>query len=48
MLQHHLSDNKDTFVAFRDMAKAFDSVNRYLLFHKLLSYNIDGKMYFAI
>ena len=30
------------------MAKAFDSVNRDLLFHKLLSYIIDGKMYFAI
>ena len=48
MLQHQLSDNKDTFVALTDMTKAFDSVNRDLLFHKLLLYNIDGKMYFAI
>ena len=48
MLQHRLSDNKDTFIAFIDMAKAFDSVNRDLLFHNLLLYNIDGKMYFAI
>ena len=33
---------------FIHMTKAFDSVNRDFLFHKLLLYNIDGKMYFVI
>ena len=28
VLQHWLSENKDTFVPFIDMTKAFDSVNR--------------------
>ena len=48
MLQHWLCDNKDTFVAFIDMAKAFDSGNTDLLLHNCCSYNIDGKMYFAM
>ena len=30
------------------MSKAFDSVNRKLLFYKLLNYNIEGKIYNAI
>ena len=30
------------------MTKAFDSVNRNLLFYKLLRYNIEGKIYVAI
>ena len=30
------------------MGKAFDCVNRELLLNKLLQFNIDGKIYFAI
>ena len=46
--QHRLSKNKDTYTEFIDMAKAFDCVNRELLLNKLLQFNIDGKIYFAI
>ena len=48
IIQHRLSKNKDTYAAFIDMAKAFDCVNRELLLNKLLQFNIDGKIYFAI
>ncbi len=37
-----------TFACFIDMQKAFDWVNRNMLFTKLLSYNIDGPLYYAI
>ena len=39
---------KSTFVAFVDMEKAFDWIDRELLFYKLLSYNVDGWFYLAI
>ena len=39
---------KNTFCAFIDMSKAFDRVNRNLLFHKLLKKKRNGKLYFAI
>jgi len=34
-----------TFVAFIDLEKAFDRVDRTLLLYRLLCYNIDGKIY---
>ena len=37
-----------TFVAFFDMQKAFDSIDRSLLYYRLLSYGINGKIYRAI
>ena len=36
------------FACFIDMQKAFDWVDRDLLFYKLISYNITGKIYWAI
>ncbi len=36
---------KKLYCAFVDYRKAFDSVNRIALWHKLLSYNIDGKCF---
>ena len=36
---------KSTFVAYVDMEKAFDRVDRELLFYKVLSVGIGGKMY---
>jgi len=43
-----MANNLDTYTAFIDFSKAFDSVDRDLLPFKLLRYNIDGKIYFAI
>ena len=47
-MQNRLYYGKDTFVAFIDFTKAFDSVDRNLLLFKLLDYNINGNIYFAI
>ena len=38
----------NTFVAFIDLKKAFDFVDRRLLLYKLLKIGISGKLYFAI
>ena len=46
IVKHGLRDSKYTFATCIDMA--FYSVNRELLFDKLLHYNIEGKVYFAI
>ena len=43
-----LNVSKDTFACFIDMKKAFDWVDRDLLFFKFLNYNITGKIYWAI
>ena len=48
IVQNRLYHGKDTFVAFIDFTKAFDSVDRNLLLFKLLDYNINGNIYFAI
>ena len=36
---------KSTFLAFVDFSKAYDTINRELLWRKLRSYGIDGKMF---
>ena len=48
VIQARLQERHSTFCAFIDMKKAFDFVNRELLFFKLLHNNIDGKMYKSI
>ena len=48
VIKSRLIEKKDTFVSFIDMCKAFDWVDRNLLFYKLLKYNISGKIYNAI
>jgi len=48
VLLNRREQNLETFVAFIDLQKAFDSVNRNLLMHKLLLAGLDGKIYRAI
>ena len=48
IIQNKLNTGTDLFIAFIDLKKAFDSINRDLLFLKLRSAGIDGKMYFSI
>ena len=47
--RNRLCEKKSTFVSFIDFHKAFDWVDRSLLFYKLChNYNIRGKIYWAI
>jgi len=48
IVQNRLSENLPTFTCFIDMQKAFDWVDRDLLFYKLLQNNIDGRIYNAV
>ena len=48
IVKNYISDYKHVFCAFIDFKKAFDSINRDLLFYRLLSYNIDGKIFKTI
>ena len=48
VITNRLNAGLCTYVAFVDLAKVFDSVNRELLFYKLLINGIDGKFYYAI
>ena len=48
ILENRLFNGKSTFCAFVDMKKAFDLVNRSLLFYRLLKFNINGKIFNAI
>ena len=48
IIRNRLKMKKDTFVAFIDMQKAFDWVNRDFLWYKLLVHNITGKIYWAV
>ena len=42
------AQNQNVFAAFIDMSKAFDCINRNLLYFKLLKNNIGGKILYAI
>ena len=48
VISSRMDQNKPTFVAFIDFAKAFDWVDRELLLYKLLRSSVDGPFYFAI
>ena len=48
IIQLYQSVNKRVYCAFIDYQKAFDSINRTLLWEKLLSYRINGKVYNVI
>ena len=48
VLRNRKELKKDTFVIFVDFKKAFDSVDRALLFYKLAKLGINGRMYQAI
>ena len=45
IIRNRLHTNNSTVVAFIDMQKAFDWVDRDLLWYKLLIHNIKGKIY---
>ncbi len=48
IIENNLNESKHSFAAFVDMEKAFDKVNRQLLFHKLLTLGIDGNFYHSV
>ena len=48
IIRYRLLINQSLFVAFVDMEKCFDSINRNLLLYRLLEFNIDGNLYFCI
>ena len=48
IIRNILATNMSTYCAFIDMEKAFDFVNRKLLYCCLLSYNVTGKIYRSI
>ena len=48
ILRNRKEQGKDTFLAFIDFKKAFDTVERNLLFFKLAAIGINGKIYKAI
>ena len=45
IIRSRKSQRKSTFVAYIDMEKAFDRVDRHLMLYKLLSLGIGGNMY---
>ncbi len=47
-LEYYVDQTLPTFAAFIDFKKAFDYVDRDLLFYRLLQYNIDAKVYNSI
>ena len=48
ILRNRKAMGSDTFLAFIDYKKAFDSVDRHLLLYKLSQIGVDGRFYFAI
>ena len=48
VIRNRFNQKLPTFSAFIDFQKAFDWIDRNLLFYKLLMNNVDGKMYKAI
>ena len=48
LVRNRMASKVPTFSCLIDLQKAFDWVDRDLLFYKLLQYNIDGNMYKAV
>ena len=48
ILRNRISKKLSTYVAFIDLEKAFDRIDRTLLLYRLLCYNIDCKIYHLI
>lgn len=48
IIEKHLLNNKKIYCCFLDYRKAFDSVNRNLLFKNLLKLGMRGKMFQSI
>ena len=48
IIRTRLGENKTTFACFIDFKKAFDFVNRDLLWSRLLEYGVNGKFYKSI
>ncbi len=48
IITNRLSHNQSTYCCFIDMQKAFDWVDKDLLFYKLLKYDINGNIYKCI
>ena len=48
LIESKKTEGKSVFAAFIDMSKAFDCINRNLLYFKLLKNNIGGKILYAI
>ncbi len=48
IIKNRMSEGRDTFCTFIDMQKAFDWVDRDLLFYKLQKHNINGNIYRCI
>ncbi len=48
VIRNRINQSKSTFAAFIDFQKAFDSIDRDLLFYKLMCNNITGKIYRGI
>ena len=48
VVNNRINQKLETFSAFLDLKKAFDSVQRDFLLYKLNNIGIDGKMYFSI
>ena len=48
IIRNRLSQRQHTFCAFIDMEKAFDYLDRNMLFYRLSLYKIEGKMYNSI
>jgi hypothetical protein len=48
LIQRQILQRKDLYVAFMDLRKAFDLVNRDIMLHKIREIGVGGKFYFAI
>ena len=44
IIRNRKKNNQPTYVCYIDFSRAFDSIHRSLLWHKLACYNITGKL----